>query len=553
MDSPIIQLSLDGVHESKSSTNCIDVFSLKFNNCRNIYPIGLIRPCEKFKYDEQSQIERVLSDINDNDVTIDCVVLDKPKRSTALCCKGASAKYPCEYCEGCAVHIAISAKSSKDIEKRYEIATRTLSQQLSKLEDTQDNPSENEVVLNLRQTINNLNAEKDNDLRKVRKQLTWPSSTMTAKLRTLDSIREIVDAIENDPELLKTNPDFCKGIKGKSLFLDQPFFNLLKDMPCEYMHLVCLGTVKRLIELTIKVGENRERITKRKLSLPKNYNEKIKKIQVHREYGRRCRNMDLGVMKAAEMRNVLIFFFPIVLECIEDEYPEEKRVWLHLVFLVRACVISNDEFRKVDTNDVKFASSKFYKLYEECYGRKNCTNSIHVVGSHILQMRGNSPLTFKSAFKFENFFAEMRNMFHAGTVSPLKQILQNCFVKRLLEHHVCEKSSFYSVEKQPKPGKKFNIPKENNHLIYTLDENYDVHIFIIDEIIDHEQFRCKIQGKFQMKINLRPEYNWSDVGVYKIGPISEELQVIQRKHIKGKVLKVNEFLITCPNNVLHEQ
>ena len=262
---------------------------------------------------------------------------------------------------------------------------------------------------------------------------------MDGNPRTLENIRQIVNAIENDPEILKTDPDYCKGIKGKSLLLDKPFFDLIQDAPAEYMHIVCLGTVKRLIELTFKVGENRDRITKRKLSNPQMYNEKIKSIQLIRESSRRCRNLDFSVMKAAEFRNCLIFFFPIIIDCIEDEFPEEKKIWLHLAFMIRACIIPNDEFTNVNLNDVSNACLQFYKLFEQEFGQHNCTYSIHVVGSHLLQIRGNRPLTFKSAFKFESFFSEMRNLFHPGTTSPLKQVLQNCFVKRLLEFHTCQK------------------------------------------------------------------------------------------------------------------
>ena len=547
---PVVQLSLDGVLESKSSLNSIDVYSVTFNQCRTIYPIRIIKPCERYKYDEQAQLKSVLEDLNSNGVTIDCAVGDAPKQSTLLCIKGHSAKFPCQYCESSAVPFYTNAKSNLSIEKRYKLPLQNLSQELSQLEENQ---SDNEDISNLRNRLNDLNKEKEKELLKGRKQLTWPSSTMTGKPRTLNSIREIANAIENDPNLVRTDPDFCKGIKGKSLLLDQPSFHMINDTPCEYMHSTCFGVVKRMISLTFKVGENRERITKRKLSSPHLYNEKIKLVQVTRESSRRCRNLDFGVMKAAEFRDVLILFFPIVLDCIEDEFEKEKEVWLHLVFMIRACVISNDEFKNVNVDDVNSACSKFYKLFEELYGQKNCSYSIHIVPSHLLKIRGNRPLTFKSAFKFESFFGEMKNLFHPGTVSPLKQILGNSIMKRMVENHHCEKTTFFSVEKKPVPGKKFNPPKENNHLIYTLNEDCQVQMFEIQEIIDFDHFRCRPQGRFQLKLALTPEYKWSDVGVFKIGPLSEDNCVIHRIDIRGKVLKVNGYLITCPNNVLHEQ
>ena len=315
------------------------------------------------------------------------------------------------------------------------------------------------------------------------------------------------------------------------------------------MHLVCLGVVKRMVELNFKVGENRERQTKRKLTPPNLFNELIKSIQVCREFSRRCRNLDFGVMKASEFRNLVLFFFPIILDCIEDDFEEDKRVWLHLVYMVRACVLPNNEFSNIDKATVESACEKFYISYELLYGQINCTYSIHVI-SHLLLIRGEQPLTERSAFKFESFFSEMKQLYHPGTVSSMKQILQNCYMKRMLENHKCEKEIFYCPKKKnciQNPG------KENNSLIYTYNDQNNVCIYSIIKIIDQNTFQCNRNGKFKATFPLAPEYDWSKVGVYKVGPMSEESCMIQKKNISGKVLKVNGYFITCPINVLVEQ
>ena len=549
----IIQLSLDGVMESKSSFNSLDTYSVKFDNCRNIYPIRIIKPCEKFKFDEQEQLRLVLEDINDNHLVIECAVLDNPKRSDVRCAKCASAKFGCEYCENCAISFVDSQKKSLTlIRKNYYIKEKNISQEIKQLQLTQtQSDDDNETLLNLRETLATLIEEKENELRKKgRKKITWPASTMGGNLRTVDGIKHISNEIEINPEILKNDPEFCKGIKGKSLMLDQPFFDITKDLPCEYMHLVCLGVVKRMIELNFKVGENRERQTKRKLSAPNLFNELIKCIQVCREFSRRCRNLDFGVMKASEFRNIVLFFFIIVLDCIEDEFEDDKRIWLHLVYMIRACVLPNNEFTNIDKTSIESACKKFYILYEKLYGQVNCVYSIHVV-SHLLLVRGDKPLTHKSAFKFESFFSEMKNLYHPGTVSSLKQILQNCYMKRMLEYHHCKKETFYCPEK--KKNEK-NPGKENNSRIYTYnEENSILCIYTIVKIIDEENFLCIKHGKFQATFPLTPEYNWSDVGVFKVGPMSDESYVVKKKSICGKVLSVNGYFITCPINVLLEQ
>ena len=549
---PIIQLSLDGVQESKSSTASLDTYSVKFEGCRNIYPIRLIRPCDKFKYDEQEQLQKVLQDINENDLIIDCAVLDNLKRSTARCAKNHSARHPCEYCNnGAVTHSVSNQKLVSIIEKKFQTQQSQVSQDLQELINSQQ--PEEEDITNLREQLINLANEKEAKIKKIaRKQLTWPASTMEVNLRTLEDIENIVNEIETNPDILKNDPDFCKGLKGRSLFLDQPHFHMVNDMPCEYLHLVCLGVVKRLVVLCFKVGENRERITKRKLSNPAPFNEEMKSIQVARECSRRCRNLDVGIMKASEYRNIILFFFPIVINCIEENAEEERALWLHLVFMIRSCVVPNNEFSQINSELVQSACTKFYNLFEKLYGLTNCSYSIHVLPSHLLQIRGNMPLTYRSAFKFESFYGEMRHLFKPGTVSPLKQILQNCYVKRMLEHHKCEKTLYISPKKQKKVGVKLNPGKENNHLVYAYKENKYEMYKIVKEI-DNNHFECNIQGKFTAKFPETPEYNWSRVGCFKIGPVSEETVIINRNQICGKVMVVNNYLITCPTNVLLEQ
>ena len=250
---PLINFSLDGVQESRSSSTSLDVFCINFKNCRNIYPIRLIRPNEKFKYDEQEELSNVLADINSSDLVLDTAVCDQPKRSKLRMAKCCSGTHGCEYCEAPSVQY------------------------------------------------------KDNNMR--RSHLTWPPSTMNGRPRTITGIRRIVNSIEEeDPNVTK---DYVKGIKGRSLLLDQDNFDLVLDLPTEYMHSVCFGLVSNLVDFTYKTGKTKHRITTRKRCDPKEFNVLIATIEVPREFPRRCRNLDTGVYKALEYRNLLLFFFQL--------------------------------------------------------------------------------------------------------------------------------------------------------------------------------------------------------------------------------------------------
>lgn len=362
---------------------------------------------------------------------------------------------------------------------------------------------------------------------------------MNSEPRTLEKVLDIISKIEqSDRELELTE---TKGIVGRSLLLDVENFDFINGVPCEYMHLGCLGVVKRLTELTFNVGVERIRTTQRRLSSTNKFNILMMSMLLPREFPRRARALDFAVFKAIEFRNILIFYFPFVLECIEKPN-KERNLWLWLAFAIRACVLPENEFNHVSQISIESSCQKFYETYENLFGKRNCTYSTHTLLSHLLQIRLQGPLTETSAFVFESFYGELRNSFVPGTCSPLKQMFKKVLLKRSLAVHACEKTIHFSCK---------DTAKESNSLIYTFNNN--VHnIYKITEIdnVNH-QFVCKPHGKFDAKFE-EVSLNWTDVGVFKKGPIEPNIVVVDKNKVAGKVLNVGKFLITCPKNVLLE-
>ena len=208
MEEPLILFSLDGVQESKSTNTSIDTYCVKFSNCRNIFPFKLVRPNEKYKYNEQEELLDAIEDINSSEIQIDTGVMDNPKRSVVRMAKSSSGKCGCEYCEAFALSF------------------------------------------------------KDNTM--TRSHLTWPPSTMNGRPRTITGIRRIVNSIEEDEDnSLPRN--YLKGIKGRSVLLNQPNFDLILDLPTEYMHLVCLGTVKKMVNFSYKMAKKKKSHKKKEM------------------------------------------------------------------------------------------------------------------------------------------------------------------------------------------------------------------------------------------------------------------------------------------------
>ena len=108
--------------------------------------------------------------------------------------------------------------------------------------------------------------------------------------------------------------------------------------------------------------------------------------------------------------------------------------------MIRSCIIPADEFVCLNTDTITEACKNMYDLYEQLFGATNCTYSIHVVCSHLMQIRNTGPLTERSAFAFESFYGELRRSFVTGMPSTLKQMMQTVYLRRNLNHqYICRK------------------------------------------------------------------------------------------------------------------
>ena len=64
---------------------------------------------------------------------------------------------------------------------------------------------------------------------------------------------------------------------------------------------------------------------------------------------------------------------------------------------------------------------------------------------------------------------------------------------------------------------------------------------------------CNPIGIFPYTFQETPTLNWGTVGVFKKGALNDIELTVEKKNIAGKMIMVNGFFITCPNNVLREK
>ena len=485
-DGPLpTQLSLDGVSEARSNTISLDVYSIRIIGCKQVYPIRIVRPLSKVHANDQHHLNLVVQDLNNSDFDIVHFVGDNPVRARAKMVLNHASLFPCEYCFGIGTRIKINTSRMRQITK-----------------------------------------------------IVWPASSRHGEPKTSEAVLNIVNEIEENPNMDRLSK---KGVVGRSCLFSIPNFDFVRDSPAEYMHNVCLGVVKRMVELTFNVGEKRSRVTKRKLSSTAEFNQCMAETKVTRETSRRARKLDLAVMKAQEMRNLLLLFFPHVLQCIESN-AKERKLWLLLVFMIRSCTLPTEEFLPYHIEILADVCAAFYELYEKLFGQVNCTYNTHVVSSHLMDMRAHGPLTFTSAFGFEAFYGEMRHAFAPGTQSTLKQIFQKIMLKRSLSHHQCENTLFFSEK---------DSPLECNSLVYSFKHNEHKMFKILS--VQENHLLCYPQGRYECSFREVDDLNFASIGVYKKGGVSEEPVIVPKSDISGKVFLVGDYLITCPTNVLNEK
>lgn len=297
----LVQLSCDGVHESRSSNVSIDVYSISMKNCKNIYPHKLVRPLN-YKVDHQQQLGEILQDISANGLRISQFVADSLKRCVAKNVKGHSSWFPCEYCysKGTKIEINDNSRNNKKILDQI----TSVEQIIRQCETEPESNEQQEKLQNLLSLKNEL--QRSISAQRKKSNILWPSTTMHGKHRSRKSIKKIIDKIENGTVL---SLDESKGILGRSVLFDLPMFNFTYDVPAEYLHSSCLGLTKKLVILTFNVGPKRPRITTRKLSSPNVFNQLMRKIKVLKEFSRRARCLDVAVFKGQEYRNLSIFFY----------------------------------------------------------------------------------------------------------------------------------------------------------------------------------------------------------------------------------------------------
>ncbi len=94
-----MDLSLDGIPESKSSGLSTDILSVRFVGCRQVYTVAILQPARKaMQLADSIILERLLAEFPSTGLRLRRVIADAPKRASLQGMKQHSATYSCPYC-----------------------------------------------------------------------------------------------------------------------------------------------------------------------------------------------------------------------------------------------------------------------------------------------------------------------------------------------------------------------------------------------------------------------------------------------------------------------
>lgn len=331
---------------------------------------------------------------------------------------------------------------------------------------------------------------------------------------------------------------------GTSVLELIPNVDMIKHFPLDYMHLVCLGVVKKMI---VNLWLNGKPPCKLSFHQASKISESIlSQIEnIPKEFNRKPRSLnDAKRWKATEFRMFLLYVGPVVLKNNIDSDKYKHFISLHYSMMLLSSYKSHD-----DIEYAKELLKYFVKSFIILYGAENVSHNIHNLLHISDDVKHFGPLDSFSAFPFENHMQYFKKFVRKGE-KPLQQIVkrineQDCVnitcksesFPKLWEEHFMGPTLNLMVKKQYK--KLFNL----NFMLSVSEPNnccvIEEEIIVIKNIVVDGNDEIMIIGQtFQKKTNFYSTPSSSDVGIYLVDDLGP-LLIWNVKKLSYKCLKLD--------------
>lgn len=232
-------------------------------------------------------------------------------------------------------------------------------------------------------------------------RMTFPE--MNAPLRTNLSFRQMIDEdhhVAKSP-LIETNIDMVGGF------------------PHDYMHLVCLGMMRRLLDLWLSSGPLRVRLSSR-LSQVISDSLVGLRFYIPSDFARKPRPLTHRLRwKATELRQFLLYTGPVVL-CNVLAPP----VYSHFMLLsVSVYILLSQKFCFLLNDFAHTCLVSFVEHFGVLYGQEFLCYNVHGLLHLCEDVKQHGNLDEFSAFPFENFLGTLKKLVRRPS-NPLAQVIR---------------------------------------------------------------------------------------------------------------------------------
>ncbi|CAI6373797.1 unnamed protein product [Macrosiphum euphorbiae] len=279
----------------------------------------------------------------------------------------------------------------------------------------------------------------------------------------------------------KTHTDFINRTHEEhhmtdsiSILTDVPHIDMVCNFSLDYMHLVCLGVVKKLILLwlgNLKCAPLSVRLQSRSVHVISSNHLSLRPF-ITNDFSRYPRSLsDVSRWKATEFRLFLLYTGPIALQGVLKGEVYKHFLCLHVCF--RILLTPSISIELIDYSEKLLVY--FVDKYETLYGKEFNSHNIHGLLHIVDDYRKFGSLDRCSCFPFENYMKFLKKMIRKHE-KPLEQV-----IKRYEEISEFCKPTLVSL---------------NNHQLHVIKEHHDGPQ--VEYCTGWSQFKCIIINNFKI-------------------------------------------------------
>lgn len=205
---------------------------------------------------------------------------------------------------------------------------------------------------------------------------------------------------------------------GTSILEQIPGLDMIKSFPLDYMHLICLGVVKKLIVNLWCFGKSFTKLSHQNIAnISSNLINQANNIPI--EFNRKPRSLlEAKRWKATEFRQFLFYTGPVVLRKILNNDRYINFLTLHVAIIILTCPKYSHLINYASTLLLYFVNT-----FKILYGAENISHNVHNLLHLVEDVKIHGPLDNFSAFPFENYLQTILKSIRKGE-KPLAQIIK---------------------------------------------------------------------------------------------------------------------------------